>query len=281
MPMRYAGRFYRIWRSATGAANRWIGQLLEELRYRYYGRGRPASTQQMLDVLFEFGEQLLASDWKTEAFTLSPRAQLSFLIADLLEGWGQQHAGAHLLKAVKDCDSPSFCSDVFVDRARELGKIPDQSQRSPTVTESDLQELGAEVLAKIERAAKDGSLSNAPFYFDIVTAWSYMGKTADAKAWLTAGMRESAKFLAKAAMGLVSYSLGRGERSYTLRDRPDETLYDLQVLKDATLRHADSSELNHDERNRIRSVSKGVERILQDDAAKAEASNDEEANRAE
>ena len=101
---------------------------------------------------------MLASDWKAEAFALSPRAQLSFLVADLLEGWGQEHAGAHLLEAFRKCDSPAFCAEAFVDRARELGKIPDQSRRSPTVTESDLQQLGAAVLAKIERAVADGHL---------------------------------------------------------------------------------------------------------------------------
>jgi KAP family P-loop domain len=256
-----------------------IGQLLEELRYRFFGHGRPPPTQQILDVLFEFGEQVLASDWKAEAFALSPRAQLSFLVADLLEGWGQEHAGAHLLEAFRKCDSPAFCAEAFVDRARELGKIPDQSRRSPTVTESDLQQLGAAVLAKIERAVADGTLSNAPFYFSIVRAWSYMGKTADAKAWLAAGMMGDAKFLAKTTMGLVSYSLGTGERSYTLRERPDETLYDLQILKEATDRHANSSELGNDERNRLRSVGEGVDRILQHDAAKAEAATGEEAGR--
>jgi predicted KAP-like P-loop ATPase len=255
-----------------------IGQLLEELRYRFYGHGRPAPTQQMLDVLFGLGEQVLGSDWTAEAFALSPRAQLSFLVADLLEGWGQEHAGAHLLEAFRNCDSPAFCADVFVDRARELGKIPDQSRGSPTITESDFKQLGAALLAKIERAAADGTLADAPFYFDIVRAWSLMGKAEDARAWLAAGIMDDAKFLAKAAIGLVSYSLGRGERSYTLRERPDETLYDLRMLRDAAVRHANSIELTQDDRNRIRSASEGLDRILQRDAARAETSRDEVAS---
>jgi hypothetical protein len=229
-------------------------------------------------VLFEFGEQVLSSDWEPAAFALSPRAQLSFLIGDLLEGWGQVQAGAHLLEAFKKCDSAAFCADVFVDRARELGKIPNQSQRTPTVTENDLQALGAEVLAKIERAAADGTLRDAPFYFDITTVWSYLGKAADAKAWLSAGMMESSQFLAKMAMGLVSYSLGRRERSYTIRERPDDQLYDLKVLRDATIKHMESGELSQDERNRIRAVREGVESILESDAkeaAKAAAAKDE------
>ncbi len=52
------------------------------------------------------------------------------------------------------------------------------------------------------------------------------------------------------------------ERSYPLHKRPDETLYDLQTLKDATVRHSDSSELSQDECKRIRALSEGVERLL-------------------
>ena len=112
-----------------------IGQLLEELRYRFRGRDRPQPTQEFLDVLFEFGEGVLASDWEPEVFVLSPRAQLSFLIRDLLEVWGQVKAGGCLIEAFKKCDFPAFCADVFVDRGRELGKFPDQSSLMPTVTE--------------------------------------------------------------------------------------------------------------------------------------------------
>ena len=37
-------------------------------------------------------------------------------------------------------------------------------------------------LAEIERAAAEGTLADAPFYFDIVRAWAYMGKADKAKA---------------------------------------------------------------------------------------------------
>ena len=120
-----------------------IGQLLEELRYRFRGRDRPQPTQEFLDVLFEFGEGVLASDWEPEVFVLSPRAQLSFLIRDLLEVWGQVKAGGCLIEAFKKCNSPAFCADVFVDRGRELGKFPDQSSLMPTVTEVDFDVLGS------------------------------------------------------------------------------------------------------------------------------------------
>lgn len=252
-----------------------IGQLLEELRYRFYVHGRPQPTQELLDVLFEIGEKVLSSDWTAELFALSPRALLSFLIADLLEVWGQEHAGKYLLTSFKKCSSAAFCADVFVERARELGKIPDQSRRSPTITEQDLQALGEDLLAKIERAASEGTLADAPFYFDIVRAWAYLGKAGEAKAWLSGEMIKSPKSLAKAGRGLVSYSLGSRERFYSLRSRPDD-LYDIHVIRDAAAMHGASEALSQDERNLIASVAKGIEEIIRHDAAEAAASKDQE-----
>lgn len=245
-----------------------IGQLLEELRYRFNGHERPQPTQDFLDVLFGLGGAVLSSEWTAETFALSPRAQLSFLIADVLEIWDQEQAGKHLLVSFKKCDSLAFCADVFVERARELGKFPDQTRRMPTVTEEDLEALGKELLAKIGQAAADGTLENAPFYFDIVRAWSYLGKHADAQSWLSAGILKSPKFLAKVCLGLVSYSLGSRKRSYTLRSRPDD-LYDIEVLREATAKYGQSQELTEDERNLVAAVAKGVGQIIEMDAKAA------------
>ncbi|WP_256807502.1 P-loop NTPase fold protein [Bradyrhizobium sp. Bra64] len=251
-----------------------IGQLLEELRYRFYGHGRPQPTQELLAVLFEIGEKVLSSDWTAELFVLSPRAILSFLIADMLEAWGQEHAGKHLLMSFKQCTSAAFCADVFVERARELGKMRDQATRSPTITEQDLQALGEDLLAKIESAASGGTLADAPFYFDIVRAWAYMGKAGEAKAWLSGEIIKSPKSLAKAGMGLVSYSLGSRDRFYTMRSRPDD-LYDINVIHEAATKHAGSEELNQDERNLVASLAKGAVELLGYNAAEAAAKDQE------
>jgi hypothetical protein len=207
-------------------------------------------------------------------FVLSPRALLSFLIGDILEAWGQEDAGKHLLESFKKCGSPAFCANVFVDRARELGKIPDQTKSLPTITEKALQALGEDLLAKIERAASEGTLAGAPFYFDIVRAWAYMGKADEAKAWLSAEVMKSPKFLAKVGLGLVSYSLGGRERSYELRSRPDD-FYDIHVIREAAAKYVASEELNQDERNLIASVAKGIDQIIEYDAAEAAAKDRE------
>ena len=75
--------------------------------------GRPPPTQQILDVQFEFGEQVLASDWKAEAFArLTARAALIPRCGPA-EGWGQEHAGAHLLEALRNRRFPSLLRGGF------------------------------------------------------------------------------------------------------------------------------------------------------------------------
>lgn len=245
-----------------------IGQLLEELRYRFRGSYRPEPTQELLDVLFEFGEGVLAAEWKADFFALSPRSQLSFLIEDLLGAWGQAKAGRHLIEAFRRCDSPAFCAAVFVDRGREMGKFPDRSSYMPKVTEVDFDALGKELLAKIERAAAYGTLANAPFYFDIARAWAYLGKSAEAEEWLSSGMIASPEFLSKVTRGLVSYTLGTQERSYRLSNRP-EAVYDLKVILEAAAKHRSGGKLNKDELNRISAVTSGIEGIIERDETEA------------
>jgi predicted KAP-like P-loop ATPase len=240
-----------------------IGQLFEELRYRFEEQDRPQPTQELLNILFETGEQVLSSDWKTELFEFSARTQLSFLVTALLEAWGQEKAGNHLYTSFIKSNSIGFCADVFVERARELGKIPGQARNMPTVTEEDLQALGEELLVKIKQAAADGTLENAPFYFDIVRAWSYMGKPEEAKEWLSEGMTRSPKFLAKVGVGLVSYTLGK-ERFYTLHSRPGDP-YDIEVIREAAAKYGESEALTKDERNLIAAVADGIDHIVEQD----------------
>ena len=68
--------------------------------------------------------------------------------------------------------------------------------------------------------------------------------------------------------GLVSYSLGSGERSYSLRGRPED-VYDLKVILEAAAKHRASGKLNQDELNRISAVASGVETIIESDRAEA------------
>ena len=160
--------------------------------------------------------------------------------------------------------------------------IPSQSASSPVIGSDDLKILGDKLLPIIEQAAADGTLGNAPYYYDILRAWRYLGGTAEAKAWLASGMEASADFLATATKSLTSYTTSSdGSRFYEVHARPDEALYDLSLLLAACQKHLAGDVLNGDQRKRASAVAKAVEIMLQADAEAAAqggaASNDDPA----
>lgn len=244
--------------------------LFEELRFRFYGQDPATAKPQFLQALFDIGERVLRTESTPEPFSLSPQAQLGFLISEILEIWGPEEAGTHLIDAFSEATSAPFCAAVFAQRARELNKLPSSSSSSrPTIEEKHLAVLGKRLMTLIDSAVADGSLRTAPVYWDIVLSWKYLRGADKPKAWLSSGMSESAQFLATTAMGLVAYSIGSRERRYSVDTSIDETLYDLEVLCAACQKHLAGAELNPDQRNRVGVVADAVDRILQDKKAVA------------
>lgn len=118
------------------------------------------------------------------------------------------------------------------------------------------------LLSLIERLAKDGTLANAPFYWDIVRSWKLIGDGERAKAWVSAGMESSANFLVKALKGFVQYTVSSSPRDYSLSERPDEDLYDLNVMLKACKKHLEGQELDADGRNMVSAVTEALEQML-------------------
>ena len=215
-------------------------------------------TQALLDALFDVGDQILGIERK--GGELSPRSQLSMLVAELLRLWGPLDAAKHLKVAFDRLSSPAFSAAVFADRARELGLMPSRSSLPPPlITKADLDELGTRLLSLIERAANNGTLANAPFYWDIARSWELIGDGAAARAWISAGMQRSAEFLVKVVKGFVSISVSSSQLEYALSEKPNEDLYDLNVLLDACKNHLI---LDVDDRRMIEAVKRAVEHIL-------------------
>lgn len=240
-----------------------IAKLLDELRVQYRASRPARPTQALLDALFRVGEEIIDIERDDEMFVLSPRAQISFLIRNMLEQWGVEQAGEHLVEAFNKAASPAFMAEIFVSRGRELRVFRSDSSEQPTISQESFAQLGEILLAKIEAAAADGTLASAPYYFDIVRSWAHLAGPEAAKAWLAAGMLESAVFMAKAGRGLVSYSIGTAERRYTMRDRPEPEFYDLPTLVEAGKRHLASADLNRDQRKLITEIVRGSERLLE------------------
>ena len=239
-----------------------VNQLLEELRFRFEGREGAKPTQAILDAMFRMGEDVFRIDYRADLFTISPRSQVMFFVAELLKAWGPEEAGKHLRAAFEKSNSVAFSADIFIDRARELGLVPADSRSSPLIGKDDLDALGAILLPRIEKGAEDGTLANAPFFWDIALAWKYLGDAATAKMWFSAGMDANAEFLAKVTLGFVSYSISNRERSYSMGERPDPDLYDLHAILAACQKHLAGNELNQDQRNRVQVVTNAVEELL-------------------
>jgi hypothetical protein len=239
-----------------------IGEMLEEIRFRFQGHNPAVPTQALLDALFGLGDRILGIERKGDPFELSPRSLLSMLAAELLRFWGPVDAAKHLKASFDRLTSPAFSAAVFADRARELGVMPSGSPPPPLITEADLNELGTKLITIIEKAVNDGTLENAPFYWDIVRSWKLIGDGAAAKAWISAGMERSAEFLVKVAKGFVSFSVSSSQREYALSEKPDEDLCDLNVLLNACKNHLNGRVLDGDDRRMIEVVKRAVEQML-------------------
>lgn len=252
-----------------------VGKFLDELRLQFKGYNPAEPTQPLLDALFRVGEEIISMDYVRGMFELAPGAQIGFLIRNMLEQWGQEKAGGHLIQAFENAASTAFMADIYVDRGRELGVFKSDSSEQPAVTKEDFDKLGKILLADILEEVANGTLADAPFYFDIIRAWAYLGNPQDVKQWLSEGIVESAIFLAKAGQGLVSYSIGTDERKYTMREEPNLDYYDVDILHAAAKKHVASDDLNQDQRRLVAELLRATENILNrrsagDSAAEAE-----------
>lgn len=239
-----------------------VGRLFQELSFRFMGQDRAKPTQTLLDALFEVGDEVMAIDWEEfGTFRASPLSTWAGLVYEMLLAWGPE-AGFHLGQCFQSAKSVPLCATVFVQRARELGKIEGSSGGPPPITVEALDALGKVLLPRIEEHAANGMLGHAPCIWDILRAWKYGGGSLEAKAWLNKNMSESADFLSRVTEGIVSYTIGSEPRRYRMSVLPDPELYDLAALLDAAKKHLNGSELTEDARNRIRVVAEQVERHL-------------------
>jgi hypothetical protein len=264
----------RIFRGYLGKKNSrgelMVLKLLDELRVQYRA-SRPAQpTQALLDALFRVGEDIIGIDWDADMFQLSPRAQIGFLIRNMLERWGAEQAGHHLTEAFEKATSPAFMAGIYISRGRELGVLPSDSSERQIMSIEDFNRLGEILLTKVEAAASDGTLAQAPFYFDIVRSWGHLAGPEAAKAWLTAGMTDSAEFMAKAVRGLVSYSIGTSQRRYTMREQPESEFYDLSVLVVAGRKHLQQASLTQDQQSILTEIVRGSAELLAGRSVEAE-----------
>lgn len=239
-----------------------IGLFLQDLRIRFADDPRPAPSHELLNALLSIADEVFRLPWRGEMFTLEPSGTLRFLVRDLLEAWGEEEAGKHLIAAYERSNSPFVLAGLYVERGRELGIFPTDGPGRRVVSKGDFEKLGAVLMPKIQAAADDSSLLNAPFFWDIARSWAYLGDPKAAKEWLRKGIEADVSFTAKVINGMVNQSSsGRGIR-YIYRKAPDDNLYDIDAIyKNAKRYLSDLGELTGDERALLNALVDGVDRI--------------------
>ncbi|WP_165419073.1 KAP family P-loop NTPase fold protein [Rhizobium leguminosarum] len=245
-----------------------LGNLLEQLRFHFRGPQMADPTPEFLRVLMDMGEAIIQRDFPRHMFELAPDAQLAFLVRSVLAAWGPAEAGKQLQDAFMTSGTVSMLADVYVDRGRELGVFESTSRERPVIEMETFDALGPVLLRKIEDAARNNSLADAPFFFDIVRAWVHLGGADEAKAWLSNGIGAQPEFLTKVGRGLVNYSVGTATREYTFRGRPDAA-YDLAKIATAADAHLLNPALSDDQRKVIDALKRGISELdASEDAAR-------------
>jgi len=245
-----------------------ISKLLDELRMHFRSLKPPQPTQALLDAVFGVGEDLLVTRYETGMFELSPRSQASFVIRHMLSVWGKKEAGEHLISSFEATASPAFLSEIYVDRGRELGEFQSSTSETITISEADFERLGQVLLPKIVAAAADGSLSKAPYFFNIIRAWNHLDSNIAPTEWLNVGISSSAEFLLKVIRSMVSYSVGAKNRKYSWEGNPDAKIYDMEAIISAGNRYLQSAPLTPDERNLLTEVLRGAQKARDQAASK-------------
>lgn len=241
-----------------------ISSFLDEIHARFLGNDPAHPTQQLLDALFRVGGEISALDSRGRAFISPPRAKIWFLIKTMLENWGIESSGKHLIQALDGATNPAFHADIYVSCGRENGTFESYSSsaQSHFVKKEDFDALGSRLLLSILEAEKNGTLQEAPYYFDIVRSWAHLGDASDAKAWISQGMMGSAEFMAKTGQGLLTHSVGERTRTYQMREKPNTIIYDLDVIVAAGDKHLAGNELDDETRSVISEMTRGAKAII-------------------
>lgn len=236
-----------------------IASFLDELHARFLGQAPASPTQALLDALFRVGDEVVSLDGQERMFLLPPRSKIWFLIKEMLEQWGPKDAGERLLQVFELTRSVTFRADIYVSCGQTIGVFESDSRQTELIPVKDFDALGARLLPDIVDAEKNGTLVDAPYYFDIVEAWAHLGDVSEVRVWISRGMADSAEFMRKVGRGLLAHSVGTRVRSYTMRTVPDPRFYDLEQIVSFGRRHLANQALSDEQRSVISEMVRGAE----------------------
>ncbi len=248
-----------------------IAPFLEQVRYRFEAQGAPAPTQALVSALVETLDPIMRLDDQTNGFEQRPLRYFTALIDTLLRTAGSSLAGQYLEAAFAGNATAAGAADLLIDRGRELGVIQTAVRSGVSIIDKETYDrLGPEVLKLILKEAADGTLIQAPWYWDVIRVWKQFGDPDDARAWLRGAADASGLALSKIALGILAWSVGTNGRGYFLDSRPPEDDFSLQELLDLCAKHEGDATLTDEDKARIGALRRGLEKALANPAAVAD-----------
>lgn len=245
-----------------------IGSMLSELRARMSIRHGLEPTEQLLLAILLAGDKILGLPRRYGMLEISPQANFSFLVGDILKSWGAVKASEKLADVFDQTNSPLVLSTIYVDRARELGLVPTASQSAPVITREGLDLIGDRTVRVIEENARNGSLGSSSYYWPIVVAWKAEGGPNAPRAWINSQLPMSdGRFLAKLAKGLTTITMSSTPPRYSLREMPDPEVFDLRLMRDAAERVLKSQPDADDDAAVVQALADGIDRFDVGDGA--------------
>lgn len=227
-----------------------VGDYIDELSYRQAPRNGLPPGKAMLTAFVKQAAFIQSLQDRAGAF-LAPGPAMHFMLRTLLSAWDPKTAGTALLEALGDDAPAEVLATFWVWRARESAVLPAEgTQVGDIIDKASLKALGRLTLKAI-LAERDTGLAKAPYYWDIMHAWSHLGVAAEAKAWLSAAVKADPKALAKVAAGMLARSVDGGRDQWSFRGLGDFSFYDPLVLLSASEAWAEAPGLEEDETARI------------------------------
>lgn len=222
-----------------------IGDYLDDLQFRLIGRDAIRPGKAMLRSLVRNAD-VIARQERTGMMVVPPYPQYQMIIRRMLEGWGPGPASEIVIEAADEIQSAAILSGLFVWRARESGRLPDEGTKvGAVISEAALDHLGARALERIRAEASAGSLAEAPFYWEILQTWGALETPEAARTWLMDQAEQSPQSLAKIATGLLATSQGDTGLVYSFQGiHSDHEFYDLDCLLAASHSFADRVDLD-------------------------------------